>query len=74
MSPSDQPGEAPEVPIQCPECETTSRVPLADLADRLEKHNRNVHGGEEIARVDPDVADHLADLVATELGLLEGED
>jgi hypothetical protein len=44
---------------------------LPALADQLETHNENVHGGEEIARVDPDVADHLADLVASELGLLD---
>jgi hypothetical protein len=71
MSPPDQSEDTPDVPIQCPECETTSRVPLGDLADRLETHNANVHDGEEIARVDPEVTDHLADLVATELGLLD---
>jgi hypothetical protein len=71
MSEPEHETDTPEVPIQCPECETTSRVPLPALADQLETHNENVHGGEEIARVDPDVADHLADLVASELGLLD---
>ena len=61
----------PQVPIVCTECETTSRVPLADVADAVDKHNEQLHDGEEVAAVDPDVADQIADLVATELGLLE---
>jgi hypothetical protein len=65
--------DAPEVTIECPACETTSRVALSVLEEQLTRHNENVHDGEEIARVDPAVADRLADLVATELGLLDAE-
>lgn len=61
----------PDVPIHCPRCETTSRVSLPDLADAVARHNDQLHDGEDVARVDPDVADELADIVATELGLLE---
>ncbi|WP_246985575.1 hypothetical protein [Halorientalis marina] len=61
----------PAVPVHCPECETTTRVPISDLATAIERHNENLHDGEECARVDPDVADELADIVAEELGLLE---
>jgi hypothetical protein len=61
----------PAVPVHCPECETTTRVPISDLATTIERHNENLHDGEECARVDPDVADELADIVAEELGLLE---
>ncbi|MFA9427605.1 hypothetical protein [Natronorubrum sp. A-ect3] len=61
----------PQVPIVCTECETTSRVPLADVADAVDRHNEQLHDGDEVAAVDPDVADQIADLVATELGLLE---
>lgn len=61
----------PDVPVYCPECETTSRVPLPDLADEVARHNDNIHGGEDVARVDPDVADQLADMVAEDLGLLD---
>lgn len=63
--------DEPRVPIVCPDCETTSRVPLTDLADAIERHNDQLHDGEEVATVDPDVADRIADLVAEELGLLE---
>lgn len=61
----------PQVPIVCTECETTSRVPLADVADAVDRHNEQLHDGDEVAAVDPDVADQIADLVATELGLLK---
>ena len=61
----------PRVPIVCPECETTSRIPLDDVADSIERHNDQLHDGEDVAQVDPDVADHLADLIGVEMGLLE---
>jgi hypothetical protein len=60
----------PEVPIDCPACGTTTRVPLADVADALKRHNETLHDGADVARVDPDLADRLADIVAEELGLL----
>ena len=69
MTPPDDDGD-PAVPITCPGCETTSRVPLADVADAIDRHNDQLHDGEEVARVDPDVADRIADLVAEEMGLL----
>ncbi|RQG89886.1 hypothetical protein EA462_07690 [Natrarchaeobius halalkaliphilus] len=61
----------PQVPIVCGECETGSRVPLSDLADSIERHNEQLHDGDDVAEVDPDVADRIADLIAEELGLLE---
>lgn len=67
----DDTEEMPDVPIVCSACETTTRVPLATLAETLERHNENQHDGESIAEVDPDVADRIADLVADDLGLLE---
>lgn len=66
--------DTPRVPIVCPDCETTSRVPLSDVADAIERHNDQLHDGDDVAEVDPDVADRIADLVATELGLLEDAD
>ncbi|GAB3664828.1 hypothetical protein [Halopiger thermotolerans] len=72
MAPAE-PDDDPRVPVVCPECETTSRVPLADLAETIDRHNDQLHDGEAIAEVDPDVADHIADLIATELGLLDAE-
>jgi len=61
----------PTVPIVCSACETTTRVPLAEVADAVERHNENVHDGEEIATIDPAIKDRLADLVAEDMGLLD---
>ncbi|MDS0475872.1 hypothetical protein [Natrinema sp. 1APR25-10V2] len=70
---SDSDEDDPRVPVVCPDCETTSRVPLADVADAIDRHNEQLHDGDDVASVDPDVADRIADLVATELGLLEDD-
>jgi hypothetical protein len=67
-------GEAdPEVPVVCDECGTTTRVPLADLVETVERHNDQVHGGEDVAEVDPAVRERLVDLVAEELGVVDWE-
>ncbi|MFB6102148.1 MAG: hypothetical protein ABEJ73_06235 [Haloplanus sp.] len=63
----------PTVPIVCSACETTTRVPLPDVADAVERHNDQLHDGESIAEVDPAIADRLADLVADDMGLLDDE-
>lgn len=67
----DTDDEPPRVPIHCPACETTTDVPLPDVADAVERHNDQLHDGEAVAEVDPDLADRVADLVAEDLGLLE---
>lgn len=63
----------PTVPIVCSACETTTRVSLAEVADAVERHNENVHDGEEIATIDPAIKDRLADLVAEDMGLLDDD-
>ncbi|SEV80613.1 hypothetical protein [Natrinema salifodinae] len=68
---SDSDDQPARVPIVCSACETTSRIPLSDVADAIERHNDQLHDGDDVAEVDPDVADRIADLVATELGLLD---
>jgi len=64
-------GDDPTVPIVCEECDTRTRVPLSDLAGQLERHNETRHGGEDVAGVEPAIADRIADLVAEDMGLLE---
>ena len=68
---SDEDADEPTVPITCPDCGTETRIPVDDVAASLDRHNDRFHDGEEVAQVDPDVADQLADLVAADLGLLE---
>lgn len=62
--------DEPEVPIVCPECDTTTRIPISKVADSVERHNDQMHDGEDIARVDPAIAEELQDIVAEDLGLL----
>ena len=72
MSSDDE--EEPRVPIVCPACETRSRVPLEEVADTVERHNERLHDGEDVAEVDPAIAEHIADLVATDMGIFDDED
>jgi transcription elongation factor Elf1 len=65
--PSDADIESTEVPIVCPACETTTRVPISELVDTVDAHNDRLHDGDEVASVDPELADHLVDLVADDL-------
>ena len=61
--------DEPQVPIVCEACGTRTRVPLSEVAEAVERHNEGLHDGEAIAEVDPELADHLADLVADDLDL-----
>jgi len=56
-----------DVPVVCPECGTETRVALDDLAETVEAHNDRLHDGEDVASVDPDLADQLMDMVADDL-------
>jgi hypothetical protein len=62
--------DEPDVPIHCPDCETTTRIPISEVAESVDRHNEQIHGGEDVARVDPEIAEELQDLVAEDLGLL----
>ncbi|MFB6070352.1 MAG: hypothetical protein ABEJ76_04950 [Halanaeroarchaeum sp.] len=64
------PEDEPRVTIECPTCGTESKVPLSGAADRIDRHNDRVHDGEDVARLDPVVADRLADILAEEMDLL----
>lgn len=63
--------DVPEIPIVCSECGTRSYVPFPEVEETVGRHNENVHDGEAIAQVDPDVMDELADKLARDIGLLE---
>lgn len=60
----------PDVPIHCSACGTTTQVPLPEVAETIDRHNERLHDGEEMAQVDPELVDQLADMVAEDLGLL----
>jgi hypothetical protein len=60
----------PTVPILCEACGTETQLPLSEVGETLERHNEQRHDGDEIAQVDPAIADELANLVAEDLDLL----
>jgi hypothetical protein len=61
----------PEVPIVCDACDTRTRVALPEAADAIDRHNSQLHDGDERAQVDPAVADQLLDMVAEDLELID---
>jgi hypothetical protein len=65
--------DEPTVPIVCSACDTTTRVPLPDVAEAVDRHNENVHDGEAIAEIDPAIVESLADLVVEDMGLLDDD-
>ena len=62
--------DEPGVPVVCPECETTTRIPLSRVGESIERHNEQMHDGEEIAGVDPAITAEIQNLVAEDLELL----
>jgi len=62
--------DEPHVPVVCPDCGSESSVPLSELGAAVDRHNDNLHDGDDVARVDPAIADELTDMVAEDLGLL----
>ena len=63
--------EEPDVPVMCPECNTETTVPLSDVESTLADHNEEHHGGDTVATVTPEIKEHIADLVAEDLDLLD---
>lgn len=63
--------ELPEIPVVCTACDTRTRVPFEDVEDAVARHNEGVHDGDDVAQVDPDVLDQLADFLAEDMGLFD---
>lgn len=66
---TDTDDEEPSFPVICPECETETRVALSDLEESIDRHNGQLHDGDEVAQIDPDVAAEVLDLAAEDMGL-----
>lgn len=65
--------DAPEIPIVCPACDTRTHIPFPDVEETVARHNEERHDGEAVAAVDPEVFDRLADYVASDIGLIDGD-
>ena len=62
--------DVPDIPVVCQDCNTRTKVPFPEVEDAVARHNEQLHDGEAVAEVDPDVLDQLADFVTEDLGLL----
>lgn len=60
------------VPVVCPACDTRTEVPVSTLEDTITRHNETQHDGTDVATVDPAIKEQIAELVAEDLGLLDG--
>jgi len=67
----DETDDDPTVPVVCSDCGTDTEVPLADVADAVERHNDQLHDGERVAQIDPDISDAITDMVAEDLGIYD---
>lgn len=63
--------ESPRVPVVCPECGTTTDVPVTAVGETIERHNERLHDGRAVAEVDPAIRERVADLAAADLGLVD---
>lgn len=62
--------DLPEIPVVCSACETRTKVAFDEVEAAVERHNEQLHDGEAVAAVDPDVLEALTDQVARDIGLL----
>jgi hypothetical protein len=62
--------DLPEIPVICDECNTRTHIAFEDVEESVRRHNEQLHDGDSVATVDPDVLDHLVDQVAEDLDLL----
>jgi hypothetical protein len=61
--------DMPEIPVICPTCDTRSYVPFEEVSDAVQRHNDQLHDGESIAEVDPEVLDALTTKFGEDMGL-----
>jgi hypothetical protein len=62
--------ELPEIPVVCTACDTRTKVAFDEVEAAVARHNEQLHDGEAVAEVDPEVLSALTDRVAEDLGLL----
>ncbi|WP_262177695.1 hypothetical protein [Haloarcula laminariae] len=66
-------GDIPEIPVVCTACETRTQVPFEDVEAAVERHNEQLHDGDAVAEVDPEILEALTDRLGRDMGLL-GDD
>jgi len=65
--------DMPEIPVVCTDCETRTQVPFTDVEAAVARHNAQLHDGEAVAEVDPDVLEALTDQLGRDMGLFDDD-
>jgi hypothetical protein len=65
--------ETPKIPVVCTACETRTQVPFDDVETAVSRHNEQLHDGEAVAEVDPDVLDALTTQLGEDMGLFDDD-
>jgi len=63
--------EMPEIPVVCTACETRTAVSFENVEAAVQRHNEQLHDGESVAEVDPEVLDALTDQLGRDMGLFD---
>jgi len=69
--PTDE--EMPAIPVVCTACGTRTQVSFDDVEAAVTRHNEQLHDGESVAEVDPDVLDALTDQLGRDMGLFDDD-
>lgn len=63
------------VPIECPECGTTTHASIGDVKQTMKRHNQKMHNGEKVARIRrsflKDVLERFADKQGIDLDRID---
>ena len=65
--------ETPEIPVVCTACDTRTQVPFDDVEAAVARHNEQLHDGEAVAEVDPEVLNALTDQLGRDMGLFDDD-
>lgn len=63
--------EMPEIPVVCTACGTRTQVPFEEVEAAVERHNEQLHNGESVAEVDPEVLEALTTRLGEDMGLFD---
>lgn len=63
--------EIPEIPVVCPACGTRTQVPFEEVETAVKHHNEQLHSGDAVAEVDPEVLEALTTRLGEDMGLFD---
>jgi hypothetical protein len=69
VSDSEEGDDEPTVPVVCEACGTTTRIALSEVGEAVERHNEQLHDGDDVAEIDPEIKRQLTNMIAEDMGL-----